>query len=72
MPTRTAFCISSILLVTPIASRCLERLGVTAPITITITIIIIIITIIIIIIIIICFLIFTLTITNKLNFDIGI
>ena len=31
MPRRAAFCKSSILVVTPIASRCLERLGVTAP-----------------------------------------
>ena len=31
MPRRTAFCKSSILVVTPIASRCLVRLGVTAP-----------------------------------------
>ena len=30
MPRRAAFCKSSILVVTPIASRCLERLGVTA------------------------------------------
>ena len=31
MPRRAAFCKSSILVVTPIASKCLERLGVTAP-----------------------------------------
>ena len=31
MPRRAAFCKSSILVVTPVASRCLERLGVTAP-----------------------------------------
>ena len=31
MPRRAAFCKSSILVVTPIPSRCLERLGVTAP-----------------------------------------
>ena len=31
MPRRAALCKSSILVVTPIASRCLERLGVTAP-----------------------------------------
>ena len=31
MPRRAAFCKSLILVVTPIASRCLERLGVTAP-----------------------------------------
>ena len=31
MSRRAAFCKSSILVVTPIASRCLERLGVTAP-----------------------------------------
>ena len=31
MPRRAAFCKSSILVVTPIASRCLERLGVAAP-----------------------------------------
>ena len=31
MPRRAALCKRSILLVTPIASRCLERLSVTAP-----------------------------------------
>ena len=31
MPRKAAFCKSSILVVTPIASKCLEKLGVTAP-----------------------------------------
>ena len=51
MPRRAAFCKSSILVVTPIAFRCLERLGVIIIIIIIIIIIFIIIIIIIIIII---------------------